>query len=347
MNEASLDYSIVIPVYYNEECLIPLMRSLATTVFERNSDYRGEIIFIDDGSGDASLSKLLEIQKQFPDIVTIIKLTRNFGQGGASVAGYHHAKGKCVITMSADGQEPPEMINEMLKAFFDDGYETVICTRGGRDESLYRRFTSRFYFFLMRKLTFKNMPKGGFDFWLMSRRAVEAFLRNLDAHPSGQGQVLWMGFKTKFISYHRGARLAGVSRWTFARKFTSFLDGILAYSFAPIRFISLAGCVFSLLGFVYAGLILIDGLFLGNPVKGWAPLMIIILIMGGFQMIMLGIIGEYLWRTLAQVRRRDMYLIDTIYESRPATRHSTPDAAHALVTGPEFEKSTVLPAAEG
>jgi dolichol-phosphate mannosyltransferase len=308
------------------------MESLGKAVLQANPNYVAEIIFVDDGSGDGSLAELQLIQSRYPGIVTIIKLTRNFGQGGATVAGYKHAKGKCVISMSADGQEPPEVINEMLKGFFDESFDIVIGTRGSRDESFYRRITSRIYFYLMRKLTFKNMPEGGFDFWLMSRRAVEAFLRNLDAHPSGQGQVLWMGFRTKFVSYHRRARLAGASRWTFAKKFTSFLDGILAYSFAPIRFISLAGVLFSLIGFVYAGLIMIDGLFLGNPVKGWAPLMIIILVMGGFQMIMLGIIGEYLWRTLAQVRRRDMYLIDTIFDSCSA---DSPDAepAHSAATG--------------
>jgi glycosyltransferase involved in cell wall biosynthesis len=324
-----MDYSIVIPVYFNEGCLKPLMQSLTTTVIQRNPNYRGEIIFVDDGSGDRSLEELRDIQKDSATRVTVIRLTRNFGQANASLAGYSHAKGKCVITMSADGQEPPELINDMLKGFFDESYDVVICTRASREESFYRKITSQLYFFLMRKLTFKNMPRGGFDFCLMSRRAVEAFLRNLDAHPSGQGQILWMGFKTKFLSYHRPARLTGTSRWTFAKKFTSFLNGIMAYSFAPIRFMSLAGCVFSLLGFVYAGLILIDGLFLGNPVKGWAPLMIMILIMGGFQMIMLGIIGEYLWRTLAQVRGRDMYLIDVIYQSRATERHSTAEAEYA------------------
>jgi dolichol-phosphate mannosyltransferase len=313
----NVDYSIVIPVYYNEGSLTPLIQSLDTVVFKANPQYTPEVVFIDDGSGDGSLEELRRIQEQFPAIVTIIRLTRNFGQGGASIAGYNHAKGRCVITMSADGQEPPELINDMLKAFFDEGYDIVIGTRASREESAYRKMTSRFYFYLMRKLTFKNMPQGGFDFWLMSRRAVQTFVRNLDAHPSGQGQVLWMGYRTKFIPYHRRARLAGVSRWTFGKKFTSFLDGILAYSFVPIRFISLAGCACSALGFIYAGLILIDGLFLGNPVKGWAPLMIVILVMGGFQMVMLGLIGEYLWRTLAQVRRRDMYLIDAIYDARP------------------------------
>jgi dolichol-phosphate mannosyltransferase len=318
----NVDYSIVIPVYYNEGCLTPLVESLDRAVFQSNPGYTPEIIFIDDGSGDGSLAELRQIQNDFPDTVTVIKLTRNFGQNNATLAGYYHAKGKCVITMAADGQEPPEMINQMLVAFFDEHYELVICKRTGRNESLYRKLTSRFYFYLMRKLTFKNMPEGGFDFWLMGRRALEVFVRNFDAHPSGQGQVFWMGFDVKVLPYHRRERLAGTSRWTFGKKLTSFLDGILAYSFAPIRVIALVGCSISLLGFLYAGLILFNSFFFRNPVKGWAPLMIVILVMGGLQMMMLGLIGEYLWRTLAQVRRRDMYVIDTIYEPpKTGVRH--------------------------
>lgn len=311
----NIDYSIVIPVYYNEGSLTPLMESLKTVVFDGNPQYRGEVIFVDDGSGDGSLAELREIQRRFPSIVTIIKLTRNFGQNSASLAGYEHSRGRCVISMSADGQDPTEIINEMLKACFEENYDIVIGARAGRDESFYRKLTSRIYFYLLRKLTFKNMPDGGFDFWLMSRRAVDAFIRNLDAHASGHGHVLWMGFKTKVLSYRRRAREVGVSRWTLGKKFTAFLDGIMAYSFAPIRVMSLAGCTLSLLGFVYAGLILIGRLLFGNPIRGWAPIMILILLIGGFQMIMLGVIGEYLWRTLAQVRRRDKYLIDTVHEA--------------------------------
>jgi dolichol-phosphate mannosyltransferase len=310
------DYSIVIPVYHNEGCLIPLMQSLQTTVLEANPGYRAEIIFVDDGSLDGSLAELRRVQEEFPAVVTIIKLTRNFGQAGAMLAGWGHARGKCVITMSADGQEPPEMINDMLKAFFEEHYEVVICAREGRDESRYRIVTSAVFYHLMRKLTFANMPRSGFDFWLLSRRASEAVIRNADAHPSFQGQVLWTGFKTKFLSYRRRGRLRGVSRWTFGKKLTAFLDGILAYSFAPIRIMSLAGCILALLGFIWAARIVIDHFQGGDAAKGWAPLMIMILVIGGFQMIMLGIIGEYLWRTLAQVRRRDMYLIDIIYEAK-------------------------------
>lgn len=312
----NVDYSIVIPVYYNEGCLIPLMRAIETSVLEVNPNYRGEVIFVDDGSGDGSLKELQSIQAESPALVTIVKLTRNFGQAGAMLAGYAHARGQCVISISADGQDPPEMINEMLKGFFEENYEIVVCARTGRDESRYRIITSRLFYYLMRKLTFQNMPKGGFDFWLMSRRAVGVLLRNTDVNPFFQGHLLWMGYRTKFLSYRRRGRLAGVSRFTFAKKFQGLLAGILEYSFAPIRVMSLLGCIFSLLGFIYAGLIVINYLLLGNPVRGWAPLMIVVLVIGGFQMIMLGIIGEYLWRTLAQVRRRDTYLIDTIYEPK-------------------------------
>jgi len=315
MKNADLHYSIVIPVYFNEECLVPLMRSISTHVFAANPDYAGEVVFVDDGSEDGSFEELRRIQKEFPTLVTIIKLTRNFGQANALLAGYNHARGKCVITVSADGQEPPEIINDMLRGFFEEKYEVVICARAGREESPYRVLSSRLFYSLMRRLTFAKMPLGGFDCYLLGRRALEGFMRNADAHPFFQGQVLWMGFRTKVLSYRRRARLAGVSRWTFARKITYLLDGLLGYSFAPIRIMSLAGCAFALLGFTYAGFILIDGLFFGNAIKGWAPLMIMILVIGGFQMIMLGVIGEYLWRTLAQVRRRDMYLIDAIYES--------------------------------
>jgi glycosyltransferase involved in cell wall biosynthesis len=290
------------------------MRSVAATVFQANPGYVGEVIFVDDGSEDGSFEELRRMQKEFPAIVTVIKLTRNFGQANALLAGYNHARGRCVISMAADGQDSPEMINEMLKAFFQENYEVVICARSGRDESRYRIVTSYMFYYLMRKLTFPAMPKGGFDCWLLGRRALDGFIRNAEAHPFFQGQILWMGFRTKTLSSRRRERVVGTSRWTFARKVTYLLDGILGYSFAPIRIMSLAGCAFALLGFAYAGFIVISRLFLGNVIKGWAPLMIMILVMGGFQMIMLGIIGEYLWRTLAQVRRRDMYLIDAIYE---------------------------------
>jgi dolichol-phosphate mannosyltransferase len=314
MNTRKVDYSIVIPVYFNEGCLIKTMESIKAGVIEKNPQYICEVIFVDDGSGDRSFEELLQIQKGNPEIVKIIKFTRNFGQDSALLAGFSHAKGKCVIAISADGQDPPSLINEMLNAYFIEGYEIVVCTREGRDESIYRIMTSRFFYFLMRKLTFPNMPKGGFDFLLLGERSLKVFLRNMDVNPFFQGQILWMGFKTKFIAYHRQQRITGKSRWTFGKKLTVLIDGVLAYSFTPIRLCSLAGIVIAFLGFLYALDIFIEKLFFSVPVQGWAPLMIGILVIGGVQLIMLGVIGEYVWRTLAQTRNRDMYIIDAVYD---------------------------------
>lgn len=150
---------------------------------------------------------------------------------------------------------------------------------------------------------------------LLGRRALEVFMRNRDSNLFLQGHLLWMGFKTKFLHYHRLQRTAGRSRWTFAKKLTYLIDGVMGYSYFPLRFISLVGVIVSSLGFLYALVVLLAWLFNGNPVKGWTPLVILVLVLGGTQMLMLGIIGEYLWRTLSQVRNRDPFIIEAIYET--------------------------------
>lgn len=314
MNSERPDYSLVIPVYFNEGCLVKTMQSIREEVIAKNPGYACEVIFVDDGSGDGSLEELLSIRKAYPEIVKVIKLTRNFGQVCAILAGYSHVRGKCVITMSADGQDPANLINEMLRAYFTEGYEVVICTRKGRDESFYRILTSRIFYSLIKKMIFPTMPQGGFDFVLMGERALRVFMKNTDAHPFFQGQILWMGFRTKFIEYHRRERIAGESRWTFAKKLTYLIDGVLAYSFTPLRVSSCSGILLAVLGFIYALIVFVSKLIYGNPIKGWTPLMIVVLLIGGFQLLMLGIVGEYIWRTLAQVRNRDLFIIDTIYE---------------------------------
>jgi dolichol-phosphate mannosyltransferase len=318
-----LDLSIVIPVYYNEGLLRTTFDALRRDLLVHRPDLICEVIFVDDGSGDGSLYELIGLQKDYPQIIKIIKLTRNFGQVSALMAGFAYAQGKCVVAMSADGQDPAHLITEMLDAYLEEGFEVAICTREGRDESLYRVLTSRVFYSMIRKLSFPNMPSGGFDYVLLSRRALEVLLRNKETHPFFQGQLLWMGFRTKFIAYRRLDRKLGNSRWTFAKKLTYLIDGVLGYSFLPMRLMSGMGIVVALLGFLYALVIFILRLIWGNPVQGWAPLMIVILVMSGFQMLMLGVVGEYLWRTLAQVRGRDPYIVDAIFDnSDPGTKAS-------------------------
>ena len=313
-NPDVIDYSVVIPVYFTEGSVGPSFQALLDEVIERTPERRAEVIFVDDGSGDNSLEELLALRRAHPSLVRVIKLTRNFGQVGALYAGFTYARGRCVVMVSADGQDPPHLIRDMLRGHFEEGFEIVACAREGRDESLYRVLTSRMFYWAMRRLTFPDMPKGGFDFVLMGRRALQVMLANPEAHPFLQGQILWTGFPTKFISYRRRQREVGVSRWGFGKKVTYLIDGVMSYSFVPIRLISLIGIIVACLGFLYAISIFIIKLVWGLPVQGWAPIMIVILVMGGMQMVMLGVIGEYIWRTLAQSRQRPAYVVDRVYE---------------------------------
>jgi len=328
--ERPIDYSIVIPVFFNEGEAVRTFLSIREDVIDKVPGRRAEVVFVDDGSGDDSFDELLRLQTTHRGLVRLIKLTRNFGQVNALKAGFVHARGKCVVAISADGQDPPGLIVQMLGAFFDEGFDIVVCTRTGRDESVYRLLTSRLFYWMMKRISFPQMPVGGFDFFLLSRRALNVIIRNWEAHTFLQGQVLWTGFKTKFVGYTRRKRPSGRSRWSFSRKLTYLIDGVLSNSFLPIRLISLVGMAFALFGFAYAVLILLLKTMGGIPVEGWAPLMIVLLFIGGVQMLMLGIIGEYLWRALAQIRNRDSFVVERICE----------DDARAV-------ESTTLPSREG
>jgi dolichol-phosphate mannosyltransferase len=313
-DDTDIDYSIVIPVYFNEGSLRQTMELIGEEVLSCNPERRAEVIFIDDGSGDGSLEVLTDLRERNPDVIRVIKLVRNFGQANAIMAGLAHARGECVVVMSADGQDPPSLVNEMLSAHFDERYEVVICTRQERDESLSRTLASKLFYWLIKKLSFPNMPLGGFDFLLLGRRPRDAVLRNREAHAFLQGQILWTGFKPKFIQYHRRERISGKSRWSFGKKITYLIDGVVAYSFVPIRLMSFVGILVALSGFAYALLILVSKLSGGVSTYGRAPLMIVILVVGGIQMLLLGIIGEYVWRVLAQSRNREPYIVEKIYE---------------------------------
>jgi dolichol-phosphate mannosyltransferase len=158
------------------------------------------------------------------------------------------------------------------------------------------------------------MPQGGFDFLLVSQNVKKLILNNMEANAFWQGQILWTGYNVKFIPYKRMKREIGESKWTFSKKVKYLIDGVLGYSFFPIRIMSILGVIISLSGFLYSIFIIIAKITGNVPFQGWAPLMIIILLLSGFQMMMLGIIGEYLWRTLDEVRRRQLYVIENIYE---------------------------------
>jgi len=309
-----IDCSIIIPVYYNEGSLKPTFNILKQKVIDQNKDKTWEIIFVDDGSGDNSFKELLEIKRENKESIKVIKFTRNFGQFYARRAGMEFSTGRCIIHTSADLQDPAELINDMIHYHFKKNFEIVACKREGREESFYRRFTSKIFYQLMRKLSFPNMPVGGFDYVLISEKVKNVLLSKNEANPFLQAQILWTGYKIKFIPYKRRKREIGKSKWTFGKKLKLLIDGVMGYSLAPLRFMIIIGISVSLLGFIYAIYILVLRLVEGVNVQGWAPLMIVILILSGTQMLMLGVIGEYLWRTLDQVRNRPKYLIEAVYD---------------------------------
>ena len=312
----SLDYSIIVPVYQNEASLKETFRILKNSVIDKNPSLTAEIIFVDDGSTDNSFSVLNILFEEYSELIVVVKLTRNFGTYPAIIAGYEKARGNCLVNISADLQDPPELINEMLNYHYNENYNIVVCHRESRDESFYRKFTSNIFYSAIKKYCFPIMPKGGFDFILISSKVKSEILNNLEADFFLQGKILWTGYDIKFIPYKRRERHQGLSQWTFSKKLKWFIDSIMSYSFFPIRFISFLGIFVAFIGFIYAAIVFIQRIVSDDYIYGWAPIVILILILSGIQMLMLGVIGEYLWRTLSQSRKRPQYVVDKVIENK-------------------------------
>lgn len=298
--------SFVIAVYQNEGAL-SITYNKISSIFK--IDLLGldhEIIFIDDGSKDGSLTEILSLREEDPK-VKVITFTRNFGQMAAMLAGFREASGDAVINISADLQDPVELIPKMIDKWRDNS-EIVICYRTDRSDSLISKLFSRMAYSLLR-LSLPQIPPGGFDFVLMDRKVMDSFNRIDVRHRFFQGDLLWTGYRTSFIPYVRLKRTIGKSQYNLSKKFKNFLDAILDASYLPIRFISFLGFLTSALGVLYSASIVVSWLQGKTPFTGWAPIMIAILLVGGLIMVMLGVIGEYVWRINEEVRKRPNYVV--------------------------------------
>ena len=227
--------SIIIPVYFNQDNLLPLYADMKTKVLDvLPCDY--ELIFVDDGSGDRSYEVMTQLAQIDPRIINI-KLSRNFGEHAAILAGLSRCTGTCAIRKAADLQDPSELILEMF-ARYKEGNKVVLAVREGRDEPLLQQFTSNLYTVAMRKLALPSMPKGGFDCFLIDRQLIDLLNDMKEKNTSLMAQILWSGFQTGNVYYQRQKRQIGKSRWTFRKKVKLFMDSILGFSYFPIRFIS-------------------------------------------------------------------------------------------------------------
>ena len=226
-------------------------------------------------------------------------------------AGLKTATGDLVLHLSADLQDPVELIPQLVREF-EAGNELVVAYRQARGDNLSSRLTSRVFYNIVR-LSFPQMPPGGFDYVLMGRRVVDSFNQLEVRNRFFQGDLLWLGYKTTFIPYTRAKREIGRSQYNFWKRLKNSLDAILDSSYLPIRFISLVGVLTAFLGFAYALNIIYYRLMHGSPFPGWAPIMVVTLVIGGVLMIMLGIIGEYVWRIYDEVRRKPNYVVRDLY----------------------------------
>lgn len=306
-------FTIVVPVYYNELNLsdtIPQLLNFADAQLR----YRMELVLVDDGSGDNSLKILLDFQSRYPDIIKVVKLTRNFGSMAAIQAGFTVAKGDCVGMISADLQDPPELFQEML-GYWEKGIKAVFAVRQDREEPFLQKKFSNSYYSLIRKFAIPDYPDGGFDFFLIDRQVVDELNRIQEKNTNLMTLIFWLGFKPVMLPYIRRERIKGKSRWTFAKKIKLVVDTFAAFSFFPIRILSIIGFIVAISSFVYGAFILFYWLFFGIDVKGYVPTMLIMTFTSGIQMAMLGVLGEYLWRTLDEVRRRPQFVIDQVFDS--------------------------------
>lgn len=311
--------TVVIPVFMNASSIELVCKAVSDTLDAYELDY--DFVLVNDGSTDESWVIMQKLQVEKPDKFTLINFTRNFGQSAALLAGYTYAKGDGVISMAADMQDPPGIVGDMVGAWLK-GHKLVVGERTARDDGLLNDFISKFSWNVLKRYAVPNLPKGGFDFFLMDREIRNYYVNNPEQHIFVQGRLLFYGCAPYSIPYERQKRFSGQSQTTFAKKLKYLIDGFISYSFVPLRAISLIGIILSLISILAAAIISWYVLTEGSKVVGWASMMVVMLFLNGIQLMAFGIIGEYLWRNIEESRKRPHYIISEIKDIKSDRRLS-------------------------
>lgn len=312
--------SVVIPAFNEAEVLPEFHRRLSQTL--RGLALDSEIIYVNDGSKDATADILRTLRKDDPR-VAIVDLSRNFGKEIAMTAGLDHASGDAVVIIDADLQDPPELIPELVE-HWRAGYDDVYARRMSRDgENFIKRATAHLFYRLLHALSNIDIPPDTGDFRLLSRRAVDSLKQLKEQHRFMKGLFNWVGFERKEVLYKRDPRGAGKSKWNYWRLWNFALEGITSHTTAPLHLASYLGILVALFAFIYALFMVYDVLVHGNPVAGYPSLMVTMLFLGGVQLITLGVIGEYLGRVFDESKRRPLYVVK---DYAPAAAARSPNA---------------------
>ena len=299
--------SILVPCHNEQENIEKLYDALVESIVKING-YQWEIVFVDDGSFDDTLSHIKQLRER-DERVCFISLSRNFGKENAMLAGFDHITGDAVIIMDADLQHPPHLMAEMI-AEWESGYDDVYAERlnRGKESWLRRKLSMLYYRLLQRMAKVDVLPNVG-DFRLLDRKCIDSLKKLRETQRYTKGLYCWIGFKKKKISFQQADREKGKSSFSYHRLFNLAVEGITSYTTAPLRISTVVGIVVSLVAFIYMCYVLIKTILYGEPVQGYPTLVILILFLGGVQLLSLGIIGEYLGRVFHETKNRPVYLI--------------------------------------
>ena len=304
--------SLVVPCYNEQETVRIFYDETVKVLKEIGYDY--EIIYINDGSKDNTLSELIKLYEDYPEEIKVIDFSRNFGKEAGMYAGLEHATGDYITVMDVDLQDPPQMLKEMIKGIEEEGYDIVGTRRVSRKgEPPIRSFFARQFYKLINRFIDVEIVDGARDFRLMKRKVVDSILSMKEKNRFSKGIFAWVGFKTKYLEYENVERVAGETSWSFYKLFLYALDGIIAFTTAPLQISTLLGVFVSLIAFLYMLFVFFKALLFGDPVAGYPSMIVIILFLGGIQLLAIGIIGTYLSKLYIEVKDRPIYLVENIY----------------------------------
>ena len=302
--------SLLIP-FYNEQEVLPMLYDRVKTLIDSNSMYNWEILLVNDGSTDNSLCAVKQMHMR-DSRFRYIDLSRNFGKEVAMLAGLDYVTGDCVVIMDADLQHPPELIPDMLK-LWEEGYDDIYGKRNNRGkEPWLRKKLSLLYYRLLQKTTKVHVLQNVGDFRLLDRICVDALISMRETQRYTKGMFQWIGFKKKEILFDQDARIAGDSKWNYFKLIGLAVEGITSYTTSPLKIATVMGLIVSLCAFGYMLYIFLKALFIGDPVAGYPTIMIVMLFLGGVQLLSLGIIGEYIGRIFNETKNRPVYFIREI-----------------------------------
>lgn len=304
--------SIIVPCY-NEEACIDIFYKAIKDVSSNMLDKYGEtmeVIFVNDGSSDRTMELVKELASK-DEMIKYISFSRNFGKEAAIYAGISRSQGDYVAIMDADLQDPPALLPQMYEAVKSGEYDSAATRRVTRKgEPPIRSFFARRFYKIMNKMTRTEMVDGARDYRLMNRKFADAILSLGEYNRFSKGLFGWVGFKTKWIEFENVERSAGETKWSFWKLLVYALDGVVAFTTAPLVISVFVGFIFAFAAFVFLAFIVIRKLMFGDPVAGWASTISVILFIGGIQMLFIGIVGEYLSKTYLEVKKRPIYILD-------------------------------------